>query len=46
MNAAMPDRAPFLTAKHEKRRTRGWQVAMFTGAACARIYWLTDTFDG
>ena len=42
----MMHRAPFLPAKHDERLECGQLLAMFTGAACARIYWLTGTFDG
>ena len=46
MNAEMLDRAPSLPEKQDKRLERGQLLAMFTGAARARIYWLTVTFDG
>ena len=42
----MLDRAPSWPAKHDKRLEYGQLLAMFTGAACARIYKLTGTFDG
>ena len=42
----MLDWAAFLPAKHDKRLKCGQLLAMFTGAVCARIYWLLGTFYG
>ena len=42
----MLDRAPFSSAKQDKRLECDQLIAMFTGAAFARIYWLSGNFYG
>jgi hypothetical protein len=46
MNAKMLDRDPFLSAKQFKSLECGKLLAMFTGAAYARGYWLSVNFYG